>query len=99
VSVALDTRGARAYIHGMAITPNGRDDGMSIHWHKYGRGTGEHRASHAGATWRIVKVGAGMWAVERAMQDRWTDIPTKWESMGTYTKLSHAKCAVQAVVA
>ena len=37
VSVALDTSGGRAYIHGMAITPNeGGRDLDSIKWNRKG---------------------------------------------------------------
>jgi hypothetical protein len=102
VSVALDTSRARAYIHGMAITPNEGGRVMGIHWYRYGRGTGEHRADHAGQGWRILKIAAGVYAVERVSAYDYStglEMPAAWERVGTFAKFGEAKAAVAGVAA
>jgi hypothetical protein len=102
VSVALDTSEGRAYIHGMAITPNEGGRVMGIHWYRYGRGSGENRASHAGDLWRILKTAPDVYAVERASaydDSTGLELPAAWERVGTFSKFGEAKAAVQAVAA
>jgi hypothetical protein len=64
----------------------------NIHWHIYGVGKGEYRASHAGSLWRIVKVGRSTFYVE--VQDSESGV---WQAVGTHATFRAAKASVSSV--
>lgn len=68
-----------------------------IHWHRYGTGTGEYRASHAGRTWSIHNTRKGPFpflvcfdaAPDNTQEYKWTE----WDACTTF---SSAKASVAA---
>ncbi len=89
VSVALDTSGGRAYIHGMAITPN--EGGRDMNWTRDGRGNYAPLITTISRRYYRVRRDYPTWIVETS------DNREVWTIVSTHDTQRDAKASVAAL--
>jgi hypothetical protein len=71
------------------------DTDTYIHWYRYGTGTGEHRASHAGRMFRIQNTRSGPFPFTVSIANQIGNTRKyEWEAVDAQTTFAAAKNAV-----
>lgn len=66
-----------------------------IHWNRYGTGTGDHRAFHAGRMWRIQNTRGGLFPFTVFIGEQIGNTQNyEWEAVDAQPTFSAAKNAV-----